>query len=200
MLMTLDVGGPTMTAAMSDLPPAGGWTTDDLDALPDDGVRRELLDGVLLVSPSPTDIHQIIAGRLMVALEGSCPDEFQVTQGVEVRFDRHNAMIPDVLVATDTAAQRGSHYYAPHEVMLAVEIVSPSSKKMDRILKPAVFAAAGIPFYWRIETKGGFEVHTYRIDPVSETYRLSGIFDSEIDVTEPWTIRIPIAKLKPRYL
>ena len=35
-----------MTAALSDLPPADGWTTDDLDALPDDGVRRELLDGV----------------------------------------------------------------------------------------------------------------------------------------------------------
>jgi hypothetical protein len=45
-----------MTAAMSDLPPADGWITDDLDALPDDGVRRELLDGVLHVSPSPTDI------------------------------------------------------------------------------------------------------------------------------------------------
>jgi Uma2 family endonuclease len=73
-----------MTAALSDRPPVGGWTTDDLDALPEDGVRRELLDGVLLVSPSPTDIHQIIAGRLMVALERTCPPEYQVTQGVEV--------------------------------------------------------------------------------------------------------------------
>ena len=62
-----------MTAALSDVPPAGGWTTDDLDALPEDGLRRELLDGVLLVSPSPTDIHQIIAARLMVALEETCP-------------------------------------------------------------------------------------------------------------------------------
>jgi hypothetical protein len=43
-----------MTAAMSEyLPHADGWTVDDLDALPEDGVRRELLDGVLLVSPPP---------------------------------------------------------------------------------------------------------------------------------------------------
>ncbi len=75
-----------MTAALNALPPAGGWTTDDLDALPEDGVRRELLDGVLLVSPSPTDIHQIIAARLMVALEETCPGDLQVTQAVEVRL------------------------------------------------------------------------------------------------------------------
>ncbi|MEE6305713.1 hypothetical protein V1634_02540 [Plantactinospora veratri] len=43
-----------MTAALNDpYPPAGGWTTDDLDAMPDDGHRRELLDGVLIMSPSP---------------------------------------------------------------------------------------------------------------------------------------------------
>ena len=62
-----------MTAALSDVPPEGGWTTDDLDALPEDGLRRELLDGVLLVSPSPTRVHQIIAGRLRVALEQTVP-------------------------------------------------------------------------------------------------------------------------------
>lgn len=59
-----------MTAALqSDVPPEGGWTTDHLDGLPEDGRRRELLDGVLLVPPSPTRFHQTIAMRLGVALE-----------------------------------------------------------------------------------------------------------------------------------
>ena len=62
-----------MTIAMSDVPPAEGWTVVDLEDVPEDGVRRELLDGVLLTSPSPTDIHQIVAMRLMVALEDSVP-------------------------------------------------------------------------------------------------------------------------------
>jgi Uma2 family endonuclease len=42
-----------MTAAMSEHQPADGWTVDDLECFPDDNVRRELLDGVLLVSPPP---------------------------------------------------------------------------------------------------------------------------------------------------
>jgi Uma2 family endonuclease len=75
-----------MTAALDDYPPPGGYTTDDLDALPEDGHRRELLDGVLLMSPSPTRLHQSIVGRLMVALEESCPPEYDVTQGVEIRI------------------------------------------------------------------------------------------------------------------
>ena len=189
-----------MTAAMSDLPPADGWTTDDLDAFPEDGVRRELLDGVLLVSPTPTDIHQIIAMRLGVALEESCPAEFQVTQGVEVRINSRRSFGPDVLVATDEAARRRSRFYHPHEVLLTVEIVSPTSQSMDRITKPALLAAAGIPYYWRIETEDGLRVHTYRIDPADEVYRPVATHDVEIVATEPWPIAVPLKRITPRYL
>jgi Uma2 family endonuclease len=189
-----------MTAAMSDWPPAGGWTTDDLDAMPDDGIRRELLDGVLLVSPSPTDIHQIIAMRLGVALEESCPTNFQVTQAVEIRINARRAFIPDVLVTTDEAARRAGRVYQPDEVILAVEIVSPTSQSMDRIAKPALYAAAGIPYYWRVETDDGLSVHTHKIDLVNKVYRPMGMFDAEIAVDEPWPITVPVKKLTPRYL
>ncbi|HEX5199044.1 Uma2 family endonuclease [Paractinoplanes rhizophilus] len=185
---------------MSDLPPADGWTVDDLDALPEDGVRRELLDGVLLVSPTPTDVHQIIAMRLGVALEESCPAEFQVTQAVEIRINSRKAFIPDVLVATDEAAQRRTRTYLPHEVVLAVEIVSPTSISMDRITKPALYAAAGIPFFWRIETGDGLTVHAYKIDPEHEVYRPAGTFADKIVTAEPWEIDLPIKRLTPRYL
>jgi hypothetical protein len=83
-----------MTMAISDISHASGLTTDDLDQIPEDGVRRELLDGVLLVPPSPTDIHQIIAMRLGVALEESCPDHMQVTQAVEIRMSGTRSFIP----------------------------------------------------------------------------------------------------------
>jgi Uma2 family endonuclease len=148
-----------MTAALTDRPPAEGWTTDDLAALPEDGLRRELLDGVLVVYPSLTDIHQIIAARLMVALEATCPADLHVTQAVTVRISPRQAFIPDVLVTTDAAARRRAGCYAPQEVMLAVEIVSPSSQSMDRVMKPALYAKAGIPFYWLVETDGGLTVH-----------------------------------------
>ncbi|MFF5080291.1 hypothetical protein ACFY36_24845 [Actinoplanes sp. NPDC000266] len=91
---------------MTSRPPEGAWTT-------------ELLDGVLLVHPSPTDVHQIIAMRLMSSMEDSCPSSFQVTQGVEVRISRQCAFRPDVLAATDAAAQRRAAFYEPREVVLA---------------------------------------------------------------------------------
>ena len=184
---------------MSDLPPGDGWTTDDLDNLPDDGVRRELLDGALLVSPSPTDIHQIIAARLMVALEASCPEQFQVTQSVEVRINHRRSFIPDVLVATAEAARRRGRNYAPNEVVLAVEIVSPTSQSMDRITKPALYAAAGIPHYWLIETDGDLSVQAFTLDPGATVYRPLGTFEVEIDTDQPWSIRVPIATLRPRF-
>lgn len=181
-------------------PPPGGWTTDDLDALPEDGIRRELIDGVLFVSPSPTNIHQTVAARLVVALEEGRPPEFDVTQGVEVQISRRRSLIPDVLVALDAAAARGPAKFAPDEVVLAIEIVSPSSRSLDRILKPALYAQAGIPFYWRVETKSGLVAHTHRLDPDHEVYIATGEFDTTIDTDEPWPVKIPIDRLTPRHL
>jgi Uma2 family endonuclease len=190
-----------MTAAPDDVyPPPDGWTTDDLDALPEDGRRRELLDGVLILSPSPTAFHQIIAGRLMVALETGCPSTFSVTQGVEVRINGRRSFIPDVLVVTDDAAARFPARFEPHEVMLAVEIVSKTSVSMDRITKPALYAQVGIPYYWRIEVEDGLTVHTYKIDPVDEVYYGLGEFTDVIDVSQPWPIKLPVSRLTPKHL
>jgi Uma2 family endonuclease len=86
-----------------------------------------------------------------------------------------------------------------HEVILAVEIVSPTSVGMDRITKPAIYAGAGIPFYWRIETDGGIAVHTYKIDPMHEVYQPTGTFGDVIDTPEPWPVTIPISRLTPRH-
>ncbi|MEU7616736.1 Uma2 family endonuclease [Micromonospora rifamycinica] len=189
-----------MTAALQSVhPPEGGWTTDDLDALPEDGRRRELLDGVLILPASPTRIHQTIAMRLGVALEEECPDDFDVTQAVEVRINRTRSFIPDVLVTTSTAAAREPSRYEPHEVVLAVEIVSPSTRSIDRVLKPTLYAQAGIPFYWRIEVEDdGLVVHTYRIDAVNEVYLETGRWTKFVDTGEPFPVNLSIARITPR--
>ena len=189
-----------MTAALSDHPPSDAWTTDDLDALPEDGFRRELLDGVLLVSPSPSNIHQILAARLVVALEESCPADLEVTQANEIRISSRRSFIPDVLVTTDEAARRGTGKYTPDEVVLAVEIVSPTSQSMDRMVKPALFARAGIPHYWLVETQGGLTVQTFNLDREDEVYLPSGAFTEVVEIGEPWQIKIPVARLRPRHL
>jgi Uma2 family endonuclease len=194
-------GEDDVTAALSEFrPPAGGWTTDDLDALPEDGIRRELIDGVIFVSPSPTVNHQIIAGRLMVALEETCPEEWVVTQGVEIRISRVRSLTQDVLVTTAAAAARNPSKFQPHEVVLAVEIVSPTSRAMDRLMKPALYAQAGVPFYWRVEFEDDIVVHTHRLDPGREIYAPTGEHASTIESDQPWPISIPVARLTPRRL
>ena len=187
-----------MTAALSEVPPYGGWTTDDLANLPEDGVRRELLDGVLHVSPSPSKVHQVIAARLMVALEQTCPSHLFVSQANDVQVSSRRLFIPDVLVSTFEAAMRPDGKFGSDEVVLAVEIVSPSSQSMDRVMKPALYAKAGIPFFWLVETEGGLSVQTYRLEPDEEVYQPSGTFTDEIRLDQPWEIKIPIASLRPR--
>lgn len=190
-----------MTAALSEtFPPAGEWTTEDLDAMPDDGRRRELLDGVLIMSPSPTAPHQTLAGQLMAALYETCPDGYDVTQAVEIRFGPRRSFIPDVLVTTATAAKRRTHWYHPHEVVLAVEIVSPTSQAMDRITKPAIYAQAGIPCFWRIELTETVVVHTHQLDPAAEVYAGTGEWTGTLRVTEPWSIELPLSRITPRHL
>lgn len=189
-----------MTAAIGDLhPPPGGWTTDDLDELPEDGHRYELIDGVLIVSPSPTFSHQKLASRIETALEASCPPEWAVGQGVEVRISRFRSLTPDVLVVSTEAAARMPSRFQPHEVLLAVEIVSKNSKAMDRITKPSLYAQAGIPFYWRVETARRIAVHTHRRAPEGDVYGLTGRFDTIVKVDEPWPIELPISEITPRF-
>ncbi|WP_405091269.1 Uma2 family endonuclease [Micromonospora sp. NBC_01392] len=188
-----------MTADLESLrPPVGGWTTDHLDLLPEDGRRRELVDGAMLLSLRG-QTHQSIAALLMVALHEDCPAGYDVTQAVGVRLDRDRFFIPDVLVTTAAAAAREPSRYEPHEVVLAVEIVSPRTISIDRVLKPALYAQAGIPFHWRIEIEdGGLVVHTYKIDPVHEVYTETGRWTKFVDTGEPFPVNLPISRITPR--
>jgi Uma2 family endonuclease len=190
-----------VTSALSEVfPPTGGWTTDDLDELPEDGHRRELIDGVLIMTPSPTNDHQYIAMRLGVALDDACPDDLAATQAVEVRVNRRRSLIPDVLVTRAEPAELGRSRFAPEEVVLVIEIVSPGSQTLDRFAKPALYADAGIPHYWRVETDGGVRVYTYRLDPEKAMYVETDVFTDRITVSEPCPIDIPIDRLLPRHL
>ncbi|MDQ3762195.1 MAG: Uma2 family endonuclease [Actinomycetota bacterium] len=107
--------------------PSGGWTVDDLDAFPESHHRYELTDGALTVSPSPSSLHQAVAARLLVRLGAATPEPLAVTQAVEVRFGRQLTRIPDVLVVR--SEQPGRHWFAPAEVLVAVEIESSSSRR-----------------------------------------------------------------------
>jgi len=174
--------------------PSGGWTVEDLDALPESHYRYELTDGALTVSPSPSSLHQAVAARLLVRLEAVAPEPLAVTQAVEIRFGRQLTRIPDVLVVRSD--QPGRHWFAPSEVLVAVEIESPGSHLEDRTTKPALYARYGIPHYWRIELEPPL-VSMYRSGH-GDSYQMTGP-GPRLTISELVTLDIAVADLLPRW-
>ncbi|MGH3696034.1 MAG: Uma2 family endonuclease [Pseudonocardiaceae bacterium] len=172
--------------------PSGGWTVDDLDDFPESHHRYELTDGALTVSPSPSSLHQAVAAHLMIRLEAAAPKPLIVTQAVEIRFGRQLTRIPDVLVVH--SEQPGRHWFAPSEVLVAIEIESPGSHLEDRATKPALYARYGIPHYWRIELEPPL-VSTHGIGH-GDSYQMTGS-GPRLSVIEPFVLDIAVADLLP---
>lgn len=128
------------------------YTVYDLPNMPDDGNRYEVFDGQLIVSPSPEGLHQRISRHIANMLAAAAPPELDVIEGIAVRCGEDGrGPVPDVVVTSVDAADAGWLLQASN-VLAVVEVVSPGSRLADRLSKPEMYAAAGIPTYWRIET------------------------------------------------
>jgi Uma2 family endonuclease len=137
---------------VTDVTHFGSWTIKEwmqLNETPD-GNRVELLDGSLLVSPAPSNYHQYAADELRAMLKAASPHTLRVVTAAGVELSPSTALIPDLVVMTVESFHGGSPVSAT-DVRLVVEVVSPTSSSVDRLTKPAKYAAAGIPNYWRIE-------------------------------------------------
>ncbi|MCW2679293.1 MAG: Uma2 family endonuclease [Frankiales bacterium] len=130
------------------MPLHGDWTVDDLDALPDDGLRYELVDGVLLVSPSPLLPHQVGQSNLMVALATAAPHAFRVLGApLDIGLSPTRQLQPDVVVIP-----RGPLTPKVQDLpLLVVEVLSPSTRATDLTLKRYVLEQAGVPSYWLLD-------------------------------------------------
>jgi len=127
-------------------PPPGGWMADDLDRLPADGLRYELVDGVLRVSSAPSEQHQIVLGNLHVQLVAECPGHLRVLLApFDVRLSPRRQLQPDLIALPKDRA-------APDRTpLLVVEVASPSTRLTDQTLKRRVFEHAGVPSYWLVD-------------------------------------------------
>jgi Uma2 family endonuclease len=125
------------------------FTVHDLEGMPDDGRRYELIDGELLVSPAPGLRHQTVGLRLYRLLDDACPDELYVLAApFAVQTDVSNEVQPDVLVARfDELTDRN----LPAAPVLAVEVLSPSGRLIDLNLKRAAYQRMGTPSYWVLD-------------------------------------------------
>lgn len=134
---------------VTELAPRAPLTEDDLAAMPDDGHRYELIDGVLIVSPSPTIHHQRCIKALILLLDGAETPEYEVVVSpFDVRFARSTVLIPDLLVARKADLAPARLETAP---VLVVEVRSPSTRRIDLGTKRLVYEEYGVPAYWLVD-------------------------------------------------
>lgn len=134
---------------MSTLPRSAPLTAAELATMPDDGRRYELLDGSLLVTPAPRFVHQSLSGGLFTLLRSLAPIDLVVLCApFDVVLDDFTVLQPDILVAPRSAFTEHNLPVAP---LLAVEILSPSTRAIDLGAKKLRYESAGCPNYWVID-------------------------------------------------
>jgi len=130
------------------------WTAEMVRALPDDGKRYECIDGELLVSPTPSLPHQRIVGALYRRLYEYLtrrPLGVVVFSPAAIELDPHTLVQPDVFVVPLGAAGPPRSWRDIARLLLAVEVLSPSTARYDRIVKRGKYQRAGVPEYWVVD-------------------------------------------------
>jgi Uma2 family endonuclease len=146
------------------MPTRGTLTYADLETFPDDGFRRELIDGELFVSPSPKTRHQIVSGRLHLAL-GNHVNAYGGAAvfyaPLDVLFSDRDVVEPDLIVVTNEQTEIVTEKNIQGVPALLVEIVS--DPRYDRVEKRNLYAKYGVPLYWIVDPDAD-RVEVYRLE------------------------------------
>ncbi|MGW4202104.1 Uma2 family endonuclease [Streptomyces sp. NPDC004726] len=150
----------------------------------------EIVDGMVVVSPSASKRHNRLARILANALNAAAGSDWNADTDFDVRLQDVplTNRRPDVVVyraeTIDLTPTRSEH------VLLVVEVVSPGSETTDRIVKADQYAKAGIPFYWRVEqaATGVPIIYVYVLDPATKTYRDGEMITGVIRAAVPFPV------------
>jgi Uma2 family endonuclease len=151
-----------MSVMPSVLPHGRPFTVDDLEGFPDDGNRYELIDGMLYVSPAPVPRHQLVLGELFFLLRTVCPPGLlAMFAPMDVQPDRSNSLQPDVLVTRPTDFGPKNLPVAP---LLAVEVLSPSTRLYDLNTKRFAYEKMGVASYWVVDPTDPGSLTAFELD------------------------------------
>ena len=174
------------------LPWGAVLTEDDLATMPDDGHRYELLDGTLLVTPAPNVNHQQCVGALFALLRSARQSGHTVLVApLDVRLSRVTVLEPDVLVAR-TADLTPARLEGPP--LLAVEVLSPSTRRIDLGTKRLAYEAAGVPAYWLVDPDVP-SLTVLELDAGGYAERATVTGDEAFHATFPFAVTVVPARL-----
>jgi Uma2 family endonuclease len=129
------------------------YTADMVRALPDDGQRYEVVHGELLVTPAPRTWHQEIVGRVYEHLRAYLrlqPVGHALLSPADISWTDDTLVQPDVFVVPASEA-RTLDWAQIKTLLLAAEVLSPSTARADRFAKRRLYQEAGIPTYWIVD-------------------------------------------------
>jgi Uma2 family endonuclease len=157
----------------------------------------EIVDGMVVVSPSASKRHNRLARIVANALDAAGGADWNADTDFDVRLQDVplTNRRPDVVVyRADTIDITPTR---PEHVLLVVEIVSPGSETTDRIVKVDQYAKAGIVFYWRIEqaATGVPLVYTYVLDPADRAYLDGEVFTGVVKVSAPFAAELDLSRI-----
>ncbi|MBX3225572.1 MAG: Uma2 family endonuclease [Labilithrix sp.] len=160
-------------------------TYDDLLALPD-GVKGEVIRGVVVLPPAPLPRHSSVQGKLRRFLGGPFDDDdgaggpggWWIFLEVDVR------LAPSDIVKPDLSGWRRERLPEPWDVRpidvvpdWICEVVSPSNAGTDRVAKRHLYASSGVEHYWIADPAAG-TLETYKLDRQTRRWVDSGAFDA----------------------
>jgi len=134
------------------------WTVDQVRALPDDGNRYEVIDGELLVTPAPSWLHQQAAMEFLFLVRPyahRCALDCYIAPA-EVAFSPRRSVEPDLFVVPRMDGRRATHFEEVQRLVLAVEVISPSSARADRYRKRHLYQSEDVPEYWIVDPDARF--------------------------------------------
>jgi len=179
-----------VTVTESFAPPIDGWTVDDLYELPDTGVRYEIFDGSLLVSPAARVPHLRATTLLRRLLDRQAPDGVIVCENAGLTIHtRRTYFIPDLFVMPAVALDKDVDQLDQTDAILVVEVLSPSNPGNDLVLKRHYYATGGIRHYWIVNPKAR-TLTVLELD--GETYTERAVFEpgQVWESAEPFPLRI----------
>lgn len=131
------------------------WTADAVRALPEDGKRYECIDGELLVTPAPRGLHQLALREIFVRLLPYV-DEHHLGEllwsPADIELEPQTLVQPDLFVLQlKDGVERFRQWTDIRTLLLAIEVLSPSTARYDRVVKRRFFQRTGVAEYWIVD-------------------------------------------------
>ena len=130
------------------------WTFDDLEDLPEDGSRYEIIDGELFVTPAPSYRHHAAVAEFHALLReylGGIQVGYPFFSPADVVFSPTRAVQPDIFVVPLVNGRRPERFDEVNRLLLAVEVLSPSTARADRVAKRMLYRQEAVDEYWIVD-------------------------------------------------